>query len=304
MVDKNPEIAVELHSVPETIISPLLAHTIKDMDALKYPLLCSKKIDGLRALTVNGKLVSRTFKPIRNHHISSTLESILPDGLDGELISGNFNESQSAIMRADGKPQFKYHVFDYMESDPSVPFADRYKQLQSLDIFDNDYVELVPHYNVCNKADLLSYEEVFLKDGMEGVMCRDLDGIYKFGRSTEKQGILGKLKRFTDAEAVVIGFEEKMHNGNEATVNVFGRTERSSHKDNKTPLDTLGALVVEFEGNQFKIGTGMDDDTRKDIWKNRDSAIGRLVKFKYQDAGMKNLPRFPVYIGWRDEDDM
>jgi DNA ligase-1 len=39
-------------------------------------------------------------------------------------------------------------------------------------------------------------------------------GTYKFGRSTVRDNILLKVKRFLDDEAVVIDIEEKMHNEN------------------------------------------------------------------------------------------
>jgi DNA ligase-1 len=69
----------------------------------------------------------------------------------------------------------------------------------------------------------------------------------------------------------------------------------------------LGALVVEYESMTFKIGTGFDDKLRKEVWENRDKYLGKLVKFKYQEIGVKDLPRFPSYlefIGYRDEDDL
>jgi DNA ligase-1 len=137
-------------------------------------------------------------------------------------------------------------------------------------------------------------------------MLRDPNGRYKFGRSTAKEGILLKVKRFSDAEAVIVGFEERMHNGNPATTDALGHTERSSHKENLTGRGDLGALVVKCElfESEFNIGTGFDDATRKEIWDNRETYLGKVVKFKYQTAGMKDVPRFPVYVGLRHENDL
>jgi DNA ligase-1 len=36
----------------------------------------------------------------------------------------------------------------------------------------------------------------------------------------------------------------------------------------------------------------------------RDQMIGKLVKYKFQEAGAKDLPRFPVFLGIRHPDDM
>ena len=167
------------------------------------------------------------------------------------------------------------------------------------------FVEPVPHWQVDDEAQLLEIEANLLARGAEGVMVRSIGGIYKFGRSTVKDGILGKLKRFADAEYKVVGFQERMHNGNEATTDALGRTERSSHKENKTGRGDLGALVLETpDGQSFNCGTGFDDATRSEIWGNRDKYIGQFAKIKSFLIGVKDLPRFPVFLGFRSSEDM
>jgi DNA ligase-1 len=94
-----------------------------------------------------------------------------------------------------------------------------------------------------------------------------------------------------------------MHNGNEATTNELGRTKRSSHAAGKTGRGDLGALIVNFGDVTFNIGTGFTDVERTDIWDNRDSFQGRLAKFKYFPVGVKEAPRHPVFLGWRDGSD-
>ncbi len=136
-------------------------------------------------------------------------------------------------------------------------------------------------------------------------MLRSVDGPYKFGRSTAREGFLYKIKRFKDAEATVIGFEELQRNGNEATQDAFGLIERSTHKENMVAGATLGAIVVCGHNMQkFKIGTGFDAATRLEIWNNQDKYLHRLVKYKYQPHGTKDAPRCPVFLGFRSELDM
>jgi DNA ligase-1 len=109
----------------------LSAKTPDDFSIIQYPVGASFKLDGIRALIVNGKLVSRTFKPIRNRHIVSTLEAILPDGIDGELLSGTtFQDCSSAVMRERGEPEFYYCAFDYVKDDLTKPYMDRMRDLQ------------------------------------------------------------------------------------------------------------------------------------------------------------------------------
>jgi DNA ligase-1 len=156
-----------------------------------------------------------------------------------------------------------------------------------------------------NLEELTTYEELYLDRGYEGVILRDPNAPYKNGRSTVNEGYLLKMKRFVDAEFEVIGYEERMHNGNEATTNELGRTKRSSHKAGKVGLGDLGALVLRGDGFTFSVGTGFDDVTRKHLWEIRDvDLVGRLAKIKYFPIGMKEAPRHPVFLGWRDAIDL
>jgi DNA ligase-1 len=72
---------------------------------LVFPLGATPKIDGIRALTVGGRLVSRTLKPIPNRLLRDALESVLPDGADGELLAGaTFQDCTSRVMSANHVP--------------------------------------------------------------------------------------------------------------------------------------------------------------------------------------------------------
>ena len=139
--------------------------------------------------------------------------------------------------------------------------------------------------------------------GYEGVMVRVPWGTYKFGRSTESQGLLGKVKRFEDTEGTIVGYEELMRNENEATINNLGYQERSTAQAGQIPGGTLGALVVSHPDweDTFGIGTGFTADERFTLWQIRDTLKGQSVKFKHQPAGAKDRPRFPSYLGLRKD---
>lgn len=292
----------------EKQFKPLLA-VEADLSKLRFPCYVSPKLDGIRIIIKDGKAVTRNLKPIPNRYIRETLEAHADvlEGFDGELIVGSptasdcFNKTSSAVMSFDGQPNFVYHVFDRVVYGS---YRDRWISADN----DNlpEFVSLVSQQHI-GTLDLLSnIESEYVSFGYEGVMTRSPEGIYKFGRSTANEQILLKIKRFKDTEGTIIGFEERLHNANEATTNALGHTERSSHKDNMQPMDTLGALVVQspdFE-EPFKIGTGFTDEQRKEIWNNRDNYLGLMVKYKYQECGVKDKPRFPVYLGVRYEGDM
>jgi len=294
------------------ISKPMLAGTLKDIADVKYPVLCTPKLDGIRALKVNGKLVSRNFKPIPNKYVRSCIEEYFPDGVDGELIveDSTFQATTSAVMRESGEPSVVYYVFDYVTTEFGL--LDTYKNrcvnlvtLHSKGIPFNLYNLILP-VMIRDEKELLEFEKKCLADGHEGVMLRTPEGPYKCGRSTVREGYLLKLKRFSDDEATILGVEERMHNTNEAKKDKFGRTERSSHKANMVPTNMLGAFRVQSKKfkNEFSIGTGLTEAQRIDLWKNKDTLIGKLIKFKYQASGVKDVPRFPVFLGFRDEGDL
>ncbi len=293
-----------------TIKRPMLA--VAGGTAIKYPCLASAKLDGIRALThPELGLVSRTFKPIRNEYIRRFLNYTECQCLDGELITYNgdgttrtFSEVSGDVMRKAGEPRFVFHVFDDF-SDPTLPFEQRYLHLFDRVSTGMPGVQYVRHHIITNGDELIALRDKYMDLGYEGLMTRDLSGPYKEGRSTEKQGWLLKHKCWHDDEAAITGFEELMINGNDATTGEVGQTKRSTAKSGLVPGATLGALVVNHPTyGEFKLGTGFDTDLRQFIWNNRPSIEGQLVKFKCQLEGAKDKPRFPVFLGFRHEDDL
>jgi DNA ligase-1 len=43
---------------------------------------------------------------------------------------------------------------------------------------------------------------------------------------------------------------------------------------------------------------------RREVWKDPDAYIGKIIKYKYQAIGSKDAPRIPIFLGFRDERDM
>ena len=286
-------------------MKPLLAYTVEDTSTLKYPLFASVKLDGIRCLVIDGVAYSRNMKPIKNEYVQKCIGKTEYNGLDGELIVSDifakdcYRQTNSGVMSKDGEPDFKFYVFDRWDME-KFKFETRYTNIPKL-----PFVEVVSQFEIETEYGLLQFEQELLDKGAEGVMVRSIDGTYKNGRSTAKDGILGKLKRFSDAEYRIVGFVERMHNANEATINALGHTERSSHKENLIGRGDLGALVLETaDGQKFNCGTGFDDALRAEIWANKDAYLGRMAKVKSFLIGVKDLPRFPVFISLRDEGDI
>jgi DNA ligase-1 len=177
----------------------------------------------------------------------------------------------------------------------------------------HENIGFVSHRIITLPTDFQTYAAECLADGYEGAMIRDPEGPYKNGRSTLNQQWLVKYKEWSEAEGTVIGFEELYHNANEDVKDNFGYAKRSSAKDGMVPMDTLGALVLNTEWGELRVGTGFDETARKLIWERNKIPIewesiadpvdvGRKVTFKYQSFGMQERPRFPVFLRFREEE--
>ena len=280
---------------------PMLAGEA-DLDRLQFPLFASTKLDGVRAIVREGVVYSRNNKPIPNQYVQAKFKDL--ENYDGELILGHpadklcYNKTVSAVM-SQSSPEganVVFHAFDHLGLQ-FAPYQVRYASLAS-----RLGVEVLPQLFINNLERLLELEETTLAHGHEGLILRGIASPYKQGRSTTREGYLLKLKRFKDAEFKVIGFEERMHNSNEATVNELGRTSRSSHQANMVPRGDLGALICKYGNATFNVGTGFDDATRKLIWEGKDKYLGQMAKVKYFAVGMKDLPRHPVFLGFRQGD--
>lgn len=273
--------------------NPMLAATIRTEDDVpKFPLLATPKVDGVRALMIGGRLVSRTLKPVPNRRIRAILERLLPEGADGEIYCGDLYTTTSTVMSFDAGGNFKFFWFDWAY-DVNVPYKRRVLLIDTymaVHETDSNYVlPLMPRAIHC-LDELYTYEKQILDQGFEGLMLRVPNGKYKSGRSTIKEGLLVKLKRFTDSEAIIIGTEELVHRAGLQTGEAG---------------DTLGAIVAEApDGTVFRIGTGYTADQRLALWANRDIIVGKAVKYKYAEKGSKDRPRCPVFLGIRHEDDM
>lgn len=293
---------------------PMLAGKAVD-DKIVFPVYASPKLDGIRAIIIDGRVMSRSLKEIPNRYVQKLFGGMM-EGTDGELIMGDptatdaYRKTNSAVMSEDGEPEVTFYVFDnYLEPGGFQRRRQAVSQLR-----EGPNVRLVPQELIHDLPALQDVEESYLNAGYEGVMIRSVDGKYKFGRSSTKEGILLKVKRFVDAEAEIVGVEAWEHNANEATTNELGRTKRSSHKENKVALEILGKLNVvglnePFIGVPFDIGTGFEgaddpDGERGQLWRKRKSLIGQIVKFKYFPTGVKDKPRHPVFLSFRDKRDM
>jgi len=301
----------------------MLGISIDKVRQVRFPVLATPKLDGIRCITSTIPVplaqhestpLCRSLKNVPNDYIYEQIGGFCVPGLDGEILTytndrpDNFNAIQSCVMSHHGECEFKYHVFDYVpealmllsnQSFSCPTYQERVARLRELKLPKFCDV-LVPV--VCeDMAALEKFEQECVERGHEGVCFRVPESPYKCGRSTGNEQYLVKMKRFITAEAVIESFAPRRHNANDPTMNKLGYQSRSTHKENMVQLEELGALICV---GGFRIGTGFTAQERVDFWQRRDDIRGHVVQYKYQPHGQKDLPRIPVFVGFRARRDM
>jgi DNA ligase-1 len=234
----------------------------------------SEKLDGVRALW-NAK--NREFIT-RNGNIYLAPDWFtkgLPDeNLDGELWMGRkmFQRTVSVVRRQDKSDDWKnvrYLVFDA----PNVKGVFEARRDAALSLLNGHAFYAFWHeHTVCRGINHVEVELARVEAlGAEGLMLRAPNSLYDGNRSMT----LLKVKSFKDDEAVVTGYQAG----------------KGKHKGK------MGAIEARMEnGTEFEIGTGFTDADRANP-----PPIGAVVKFKYQELTDDGKPRFPVYLGEREE---
>lgn len=308
-------------------------------------LMVQPKIDGMRVLHHHGVPKSRSWKNWTSsalNHWSKDFKQLL-HGLDGEMIPGLhyedpekdvFRRAMSEVRAMEGGQDFTYYIFDnFLE--PQKAYWARLRDLKARIEEDPDplcsspgkynvLLKVCPTYKVTTLAELYQLEEEFLEQDFEGAIVRRPMAPYKYNRATTNEGWLTKLKRFEDAEAVIVEVIPRYKNNNEKVVNELGLSHRSAHQDNleeqamvgafkcrllqsRTPDLGLDAPVNYAIVTEFNIGVflGFGLANREVMWARREEFLGKIVKFKHQGyGGGYDVPRTPVLLGFRDPIDL
>lgn len=264
---------------------------IKSIESFVWNSKCRKfvqpKLDGLRAINMNGTLQSREGKYF------VTCPHLVQSGviLDGELYNhtfkNDFNAIVSLIKKQKPEPkdieEAKLFAQMWVYDMPSVKgtFSARYHALGKW--FDKNCKQypslvIVPTYEVKTLKDLENYHAKFKSMGFEGTILRLDDREYEGKRTTQ----LIKYKDFTDSEFEIIGYVE-------------GKGGRSG---------TIGKFILrhdKYPSESFKCNVKGDFEYLAEIWKNRDSYVGKTATVKYfnrtpRKNGKGDVPRFGYVV--------
>ncbi|XP_048253450.1 uncharacterized protein LOC124135824 isoform X2 [Haliotis rufescens] len=236
----------------------------------------SEKLDGVRAFW-NGRCF---YSRLGNAFIAPEwFTKDLPTDmhLDGELFGGRGKfQSTVSIVKTPEDERWKkisYHVFDVPNLEKQ-PFEKRYEELQGyFDKAKPKYAILCEQTKCTSKEHVEEELEKALGLGGEGVMLREPKSKYERRRSPT----LLKMKKFHDAEAVVIGHEKGK-----------GRNQF-----------VCGALRCRMEcGKEFSVGSGLSDAQRR-----KPPKIGAIITYRFQEYTNSGSPRFPTFVGIRIDAD-
>lgn len=313
-------------------MKPILACDY-ETDKSKFPYLAFPKIDGVRALNVDGKLVGRSGKSFKNKLNTEFFSDERFTGFDGEMVVdritgfGICNETTSALGTIKGAIPTRWCLFDYVVDgfNADRTYLERYMQLCYL--VDRLYYDqpalrnriwVIPYDEVKTQEELDAYEISKLEEKYEGVVLRCPHGVYKYGRTTARESNYLRLKRFMDSEIRVTNIIEGLSNQNTLKHNPNGYAERSTHAENMVPNGMVGTIcghalktetfngkVVINEGDYIELSPGkMTHRERKYYYENRNELFGKIAKFQFFPVGIKDKPRFPTFQGLRDPVDL
>ena len=287
-----------------------------DLDKVKDGVWIMPKLDGVRMLHITGKATGRSLKAHGNLYVTEKFSDIKYAWLDGEVTFGDIRgdslcrDTTSVMSRIQGEPDVVWNLFDYLA--PHVidkPYKERYQalvQYVQANLADDPSIAVIP-YEIVLAKDIEARYEAFLDEGYEGLIIRDPNGLAKSGRATVKEGSYLRLKPQSDKEARVVRLVEAEQNLNEAKTNELGRTERSSHKENKVGKGMVGMLVCIdcTTGMEIDVGAGkLTHEERTYYWEHPEEMVGQLIKYRSMDKGVKTKPRFARYICKRSIEDM
>ena len=241
----------------------LLAKNYKQQDVNGW--WVSEKLDGIRAIFSDGKLWSRSGNEIYapDEFLAEFPADVV---LDGELFGGRgqFNKT-SGIVRTKKGTYEQWRALDFCVFDAPMlkePFEQRMVHLSKL-ITTNQHLKLCKQSKV-DAASLQGLLSEVVSEGGEGLMLRKPGSMYEFKRSST----LLKMKLMHDDECVVIGYEDGL----------------GKYKG------LCGALVCEYRGKMFKVGSGLTDSDRKTPPK-----MGSTITFGYFEMSPKGIPRHPTF---------
>jgi len=267
---------------------PMLANKWEDRkDKVTYPLFSQPKLDGIRCIIRADGMWSRNGKPIISApHIYRSIQHLFEENpdlvLDGELyadkFANDFNKICSLVKKtkptmadlAESAKSIEYHIYDLPSYDDVFLF--RYLKLSELQI--SYCCKLVPTITCSDEDTIQFYYNQYVEQGYEGQMLRTNE---KY--ESKRSNTLLKHKSFIDEEYTILDVHE-------------GKGDREG---------MVGHMVfANKDGRTFHSNVKANWEELTEMWRNRNSLIGKEATIKYFNLTPDGIPRFPYVIAIRD----
>lgn len=271
------------------------------------------KMDGWRCIAHYKKgvvrIYSRQGKPIANtHHVVADIVALCRDHnfedvvLDGELYAGDFKLTDKICgttvtqLPDEMVQKLRFHVFDVLSAEHffgqgKIPCTTRWLQRREklekeLALHFGRHLALVPSEPFDSRS-LAQYEN-HLGEGWEGSILKRKDVVYEFSRTKSDWH---KLKPVSECDLVVHGFEVDKHGTTLGALLAGGTIKNKQGQD---------IVVV------VKIGTGLCDEDRTEIWANQSKYRNKTVEVGFQEICKAEgndtwSLRFPRFRKWKND---
>jgi len=292
------------------MFNPMLAPNKQpDFSRIKYPLLASCKMDGIRCIFKDGQMLSRSLKPIRNCHLQTIYEplkklSLVHDVvLDGELYSHalTFQNIVSCVMSKSGDvpESLKFCCFDcVLKKDTKMSFTQRCLVIVGIKMYCGDIMECVRQITIDTEEELYALYDEALSGDYEGLILRYPDECYKYGRATLNQRLMYKMKPIEKFEGCICDVIQAtvVDAGAEKKINELGHSVTSKKIGDRVPVDMAAAFVTEYNGFTVKVTIAATVAQKQALWLDKERMIGRKIVYKGMLVGAKDVPRHPVLV--------
>ena len=279
----------------------------KDINFEKEDWYCSRKLDGVRCITIYKDGVLRFFSRTGNEFfvLDNVKKAIYNEIINTKFIEGDFvldgeicivdqndNENFADIIKEIRKKNHtiknpRYKIFDILTVEDFISkegkeiFSKRYEKYKNIQS-PSKILDPVEQIKIKDKEHLMEMLKYANEHGWEGLMIRK-DVPYKGKRSKDLQ----KVKTFNDGDYKVLDVE-------------FGKF-RIIDQTTKLEIEEemLSNVIIEHKGNKVSVGSGFSIDERRYYYKNPKEIIGKKICVKYFEEtidqnGNYSL-RFPIF---------
>lgn len=207
--------------------------------------------------------------------------------------------------------EIKIYVFDYLDLDNlEKTYLERISDAEHLKFSKTrELIEILKPISITNREEEDEYYNMAMQGGFEGLVIR-YDKPYKFGRTSPKELIAYKRIPVPTFDGKIIGINQAtiVDPDAEKKTNELGYSVTSKKKDDRIPIEQAKDFQVEFipEGKTEPVNfgvsmAGFNHEERKEVWKNQQDYIGRMIEFKCKEYKGIDKPKSAVFIRFRDD---